>query len=98
MVGGLTLAAGTLRFYQLGALPRIINGDEGVLGQAALLTDRLPLADPFALSANFGAVYLQLMNLALHLFGQNAFALRLLPAVGVYRAAVVQSREDRSSK
>jgi len=56
-VGFITLMAAGLRFYQLGTLPRVINGDEGVLGQAALLTDRLPLANPFALSANFGAVY-----------------------------------------
>ncbi len=82
LVGALTLVAGVLRFYMLGAIPRIINGDEGVLGQAALLTDRLPLANPFALSANFGAVYLQLINLSIWVFGRTPFALRLLPAIG----------------
>lgn len=82
VVGLITLGAGALRFYQLGALPRVINGDEGFMGQAALLTDRLPLANPFALWANFGAIYLQLMNLAFRLFGLTPFALRLLPAVG----------------
>jgi hypothetical protein len=82
LVGGLVLIAAGLRFYALGAIPRIINGDEGVLGKAALLTDRLPLASPFALSANFGGLYLQLMNVGLKVFGHSPFALRLLPAVG----------------
>jgi hypothetical protein len=82
LVGLLVAATAGLRFYNLGAIPRIINGDEGVLGKAALLTERPPLANPFALSANFGGVYLQLMNLGLQVFGHSAFALRLLPAVG----------------
>ena len=77
-----TVLAAVLRFYALGDTPRIIDGDEGLLGQAAVLTGQLPLANPFALYQNFGAWYLQAINLMLQVFGQTAFALRLLPAVG----------------
>ncbi len=81
-VGVLLLAGAALRFYQLGQIPRVINGDEGVLGQAALNTANNPLANPFALFENFGSLYLQGMALAMRLFGETAFALRLLPALG----------------
>lgn len=81
-VGLLFLAGAALRFYQLGHIPRVINGDEGVLGQAALNTATNPLANPFALFENFGSLYLQGMALAMRLFGETAFALRLLPALG----------------
>jgi 4-amino-4-deoxy-L-arabinose transferase-like glycosyltransferase len=79
----LIIAGGAaLRLYLLGQLPRVINGDEGLLGQAALETRFPPLANPFTLFDNFGALYLQGMNLAIEVFGQGAFALRLLPALG----------------
>jgi hypothetical protein len=81
-LGLVTALGAALRFYELGAIPRVINGDEGLLGQAALLTERLPLANPFALFENFGALYLQSIYLTLQVFGQTAFALRLLPAIG----------------
>ena len=81
-LGLATLGAAALRFYKLGAIPRVINGDEGLLGQAALLTKQLPLANPFALFENFGALYLQTINVAFSLWGQTPFALRLLPAIG----------------
>ena len=81
-VGAVTILAAALRFYALGAIPRIINGDEGLMGQAALVTSQIPLANPFALYQNFGAWYLQAVDLMLRMFGQDAFALRLLPAVG----------------
>ena len=77
-----TMVAAVLRFYKLGLIPRVINGDEGVIGQAALLTRQLPLANPFALFENFGSLYLQAIHLALYLFGRTPFALRFVPALG----------------
>ena len=82
VVGAVVLLGLALRFYLLGRLPRVINGDEGVLGQAALNTATHPLANPFALFENFGSLYLQAINLCLQLVGQNALGLRLAPALG----------------
>jgi hypothetical protein len=81
LVGGITLLAAALRFYKLGYIPRVINGDEGWLGNWALATVRPPMANPFALWENFGAFYLQAVNYAFLFFGVNAFSLRLIPAI-----------------
>ncbi len=81
VVGLTTLLAAGLRFYQLGDIPRVIDGDEGRIGQYALTANHLPLANPFSLAENFGALYLQLIHAATKLFGQTPFALRLLPAL-----------------
>jgi 4-amino-4-deoxy-L-arabinose transferase-like glycosyltransferase len=77
-----TLLAFVIRFYQLGAIPRVINGDEGRLGLAAKSTVEDPLLNPFALYENIGALYLQAMNIVFNIFGANPFSLRLLPAIG----------------
>ncbi|HTX92723.1 MAG TPA: glycosyltransferase family 39 protein [Anaerolineales bacterium] len=82
IVGGLTLLALILRFYKLGTIPRIINGDEGQMGMAAQATTYGRLANPFALWANFGALYLQGIYFFLNMFGSTPFALRLLAAIG----------------
>ncbi|MBE0671863.1 MAG: glycosyltransferase family 39 protein [Anaerolineales bacterium] len=76
------LFAAVSRFYQLGAIPRVLDGDEGSVGLNAQATLQGALANPFALWENFGALYLQLINLSLKFFGVNAFGLRLLPAIG----------------
>ncbi len=81
-LGGIILLAILLRFYKLGILPFVINGDEGRTGLAAQSTNSGQLADPYALWENFGALYLQVMNLSLTLFGATPFALRLIPAIG----------------
>ena len=76
------LFAAAVRFYQLGMIPRVLDGDEGSVGLNAQATIREPLANPFALWENFGALYLQLINLSMKVFGVNAFGLRFLPAIG----------------
>ena len=81
-VGLVTLGAAALRFYQLGAIPRVIDGDAGRVGQLALATSQNPLANPFLLVENIGGIYLQAIGAALSLFGQTPFALRLIPAIG----------------
>jgi 4-amino-4-deoxy-L-arabinose transferase-like glycosyltransferase len=80
-IGAVTLLAAALRLYQLGDIPRVINGDEGLIGQAALQTHQHPLANPFSLFENIGALYLQGIQLSIRLFGQTPFSLRLLPAI-----------------
>ncbi len=77
-----TLLAAGFRFYRLGGIPRILDGDEGLIGLAAQTTAGGLLANPFALWENFGAMYLQLINTSMGFFGVNSFALRLLPAIG----------------
>jgi hypothetical protein len=81
-LGLIIVLAAAFRFDRLGALPRVIDGDEGKLGQAALLTTGYPLANPFALFENFGAVYLQAIRASIRAWGHTPFALRLLPALG----------------
>lgn len=76
------LLAFVLRFYQLGSVPRVLDGDEGRIGLLAQLTNSGPLSNPFALWENFGILYLQIINLSLRLFGLTPFALRLVPAIG----------------
>ncbi len=82
LVVGLILLTALIRFYQLGIVPRVLDGDEGSVGLNARSTVQGRLANPFALWENFGALYLQLINLSLKLFGVNAYGLRFLPAVG----------------
>lgn len=81
-VAVVTLFAAAFRFYRLGQIPRILDGDEGLIGIFAQETSTGLLANPFALWENFGAMYMQLINLCLRFFGVNSFALRLLPAIG----------------
>lgn len=81
LVAGLTLCAAFFRFYQLGQLPRVLDGDEGRLGQAAQATIEGTWANPFALWENFGALYLQAVHIAIQFFGPTPLAVRFLPAV-----------------
>ncbi len=81
LVGLATLLAAALRFYKLGELPRVIDGDEGLMGIFAESTEAGALASPFALWENFGASYLQLINFVFDVMGVSPFALRLLPAI-----------------
>lgn len=82
MVGLLMAVAAGLRFYALGGLPRVIDGDEALIGQFALATVNANWASPFKLLENFGGVYLHALRWAMDAFGVNPFALRLLPAIG----------------
>lgn len=81
-IGLVTLLALVLRFYKLGEIPKVVNGDEGRLGIAALSVNLYPYANPFALWENFGALYLQAVNLPLYLFGVSPFSLRFAAAAG----------------
>ncbi|MCC7116964.1 MAG: glycosyltransferase family 39 protein [Anaerolineales bacterium] len=79
----ITVLGIALRFYHLGDSPRVLDGDEGLVGLFAQGSISDSLVNPFALWENFGALYLQLINIGLKIFGSNsAFALRLLPAIG----------------
>jgi hypothetical protein len=81
-LGLIILITVAVRFYQLGNIPRVINGDEGRLGLAAESTDIAPLSNPFALWENIGALYLQLINYIFDFLGTTPFSLRLLAAIG----------------
>ena len=81
-VAAITLLAAAFRFYRLGGIPRILDGDEGLIGLAAQTTTSGLLANPFSLWENFGAMYLQLINTSIGFFGVTSFALRLVPAIG----------------
>ncbi len=81
IVGALTLLAAVLRFSQLGTYPRVLDGDEGLMGLFAQSTVSGDYANPFALWENFGALYLQAINFVFKVFGVTPFALRFLPAI-----------------
>jgi hypothetical protein len=81
LFGLIFLLAAAERFYKLGQLPRVIDGDEGLIGMFAQSSISNTLVNPFALWENIGALYLQAINLAFLLFGTSAFSLRLLPAI-----------------
>ncbi len=76
-----TVIGAVLRFYLLGSIPRVIDGDEGRLGMFAQTTTGGDLSNPFALWENFGALYLQVVNVIIRLLGPTALAVRLLPAI-----------------
>jgi len=81
-VGLVALLAAILRFYKLGSIPRVINGDEGWVGLMAQATGHAPLSNPFAIWNNISALYLQSVNLVFLFFGTTAFSLRFLTAIG----------------
>ncbi|HMO58533.1 MAG TPA: glycosyltransferase family 39 protein [Roseiflexaceae bacterium] len=78
-----TLVGAGLRLYLLGGIPTIINGDEGLHGIWALDTGHAygQLTTPFGAMDGLGILYLGAVHFIIDLFGQNAFALRLLPAL-----------------
>ncbi len=101
-VGLLMLLAIVLRFYKLGEIPRVINGDEGRVGLAAISTNTYPYVNPFALWENFGALYIQTINVILVIFGASPFSLRFIAAAagvlaipGVYLLARQISGQQR---
>lgn len=81
LVAGIILLAAILRFYKLGSIPAIVDGDEGRLAQAAqgMIFGARP--NPFSSWENFGMLYLQFVNVSLTFFGETPFALRLVPAI-----------------
>lgn len=81
ILAGTTLLAALLRFSDLGEYPRVIDGDEGLMGLFAQSTVSGVYANPFALWENFGALYLQAINFIFRIFGISAFSLRFLPAL-----------------
>jgi 4-amino-4-deoxy-L-arabinose transferase-like glycosyltransferase len=81
-IGLITLLGFILRFYKLGDMPHVVNGDEGRIGVIALSTDKYPFVNPFALWENFGALYLQAINYSFSLLGVSPFSLRLPAAIG----------------
>lgn len=81
----ITLLAAVLRFYQLDAIPDVIDGDEGWTGMVAL--GKFPLAgfmyaNPFSFAEGFGRPYLDVFAAAINFWGQNKFGLRFVPAIG----------------
>lgn len=73
--------AAAARFYRLGEVPRVLDGDEGAVGLRAQLTTQGTLANPFASWENFGGLYLQLINLSMNFLGVGALGLRVVPAI-----------------
>jgi 4-amino-4-deoxy-L-arabinose transferase-like glycosyltransferase len=63
----------------------LIEGDEAWTGLAALKllsADAAVYTHPFSFFEGFGRIHLRLFRLAIYIFGQNTFGLRLVPAIG----------------
>jgi 4-amino-4-deoxy-L-arabinose transferase-like glycosyltransferase len=82
IVALILLVAAALRIISLGELPRVIDGDEGLIGQYVVATKGNPISNPWSLFANIGGLYRHSIGLAIKILGQTPFALRLLPAIG----------------
>lgn len=85
----IVLAAAILRFYRLGGIPRVINGDEGMIGLVAQSTTKGDIANPFSLYNNMGGLYLQVLNLFITLLGPSAYSIRLPSAIGGVLSVIV---------
>ena len=83
VVSGILVCAAILRWYALGAIPNIINGDEGLIGMWAvqLLTQGGTLGHVFVNMDGVGTNYLLVMKGVIAVFGRTEYALRLIPAV-----------------
>jgi hypothetical protein len=82
-IGAIAIIAIGLRTYQLGLVPNILNGDEGLIGwwAASLFRYDGPLGFVFGAIDGVGTTYLYLKSLIFMVFGQNAMTVRLLPAI-----------------
>jgi 4-amino-4-deoxy-L-arabinose transferase-like glycosyltransferase len=76
-----TLLGAVLRFYKLGSIPAVINGDEARIGIIALGSYEADGANPFSSWENIGRLYLHAINFGIELFGENPLGLRLIPAI-----------------
>ena len=83
IVTGIIVVAALLRWVDLGVVPTIINGDEGLIGTWAsqLMTQIGTLGLVFANMDGVGTNYLYVMGWVFQLFGQNAMTVRLIPAL-----------------
>ncbi len=80
---GIVVLAGILRWVDLGVVPNIINGDEGLIGTWAtqVMTQIGTLGLLFANMDGVGTNYLYVMQLIFHVFGRSAMTVRLLPSI-----------------
>lgn len=82
-LGILVSVASILRLYQLGLVPNILNGDEGLIGwwAASIFILEGPLSFVFGAIDGVGTTYLYFKSMIFRYFGQNAMTVRLLPAL-----------------
>lgn len=83
VLAGIVVVASLLRWRDLGIVPNIINGDEGLIGtwSMQMMTQIGSLGLMFANMDGVGTNYLYVMSWLFRFFGQDAMMLRLLPAL-----------------
>ncbi|MCW5848668.1 MAG: glycosyltransferase family 39 protein [Anaerolineae bacterium] len=81
LVLALTVVAAALRLAYLGAIPDIISGDEGRMGQMTLSVVNGTLKDPFATTFGHSTLYIFVRALAVEWLGVNTLSLRLVEAI-----------------
>jgi 4-amino-4-deoxy-L-arabinose transferase-like glycosyltransferase len=70
-----------LRFYQLGAIPLVMENDEGIVGMKAVEVLNGTLKNMFATFGGYGTLEFFLMALPVKLLGQTRLAVRLITAI-----------------
>ena len=81
LVLGLTVVAAALRLVYLGAIPDIISGDEGRMGEMTLSVVNGAIKNPFATTFGHSTLYIFVRALAVKWFGVNTLSLRLVEAI-----------------
>lgn len=77
-----TLLAMALRFYKLGDIPLVVNGDEARIAMTSITSYSPTQANPFSLWENIGSLYMHAINLGIFWLGTTPLGLRILPAIG----------------
>jgi 4-amino-4-deoxy-L-arabinose transferase-like glycosyltransferase len=80
LAAGLTGAAALFRFWQLGALPNVISGDEGRIGLLAESVIKGEINNMLATLYGHGTLYLFIMAGFMKLFGAGTVGLRITSA------------------
>ncbi len=80
VLSALTLLGAALRFWQLGAIPDIVSGDEGLVSRMALNAAANP-PSPFMTQVNYGTLGLLLMGLPMRWGGTDPMHARMVCAL-----------------
>ena len=80
-VVALTVVAGVIRFADLGQIPNIISGDEGVVGKIAASIARGEIHNMMATVYGQSTLYLFAIAGMIRVFGNNALGLRFMSAL-----------------
>jgi 4-amino-4-deoxy-L-arabinose transferase-like glycosyltransferase len=80
-LAAILLLGGLVRFYQLGAIPLVMENDEGIVGMQAVRVLNGSLTNMFQTFGGYSTLHFFLMAIPVKIFGQTRFAVRLITAL-----------------